>query len=141
MARFRRSPVARAGSCVFALLAVLFAAALLTPSGLPLRAGEEAAMLAVLAAALASLTLTFGDRWEVGEEQLRYDNSWAKLKTYYIQDQNPLINRTDVRRGLISTGRYRATLATAPGQRRGPAATSSCTATARWPRCSRWPRR
>ena len=38
------------------------------------------------------------------------DSSWAKLKTYYIQDQNPLINRTDVPRGLISTGRYRVTL-------------------------------
>ena len=38
------------------------------------------------------------------------DNSWAKLKTYYLQDQNPLINRTDVRRGLVSSGRYRVTL-------------------------------
>jgi len=38
------------------------------------------------------------------------DSSWAKLKTYYIQDQNPLINRTAVPRGLVSTGRYRVTL-------------------------------
>jgi len=38
------------------------------------------------------------------------DNSWAKLKTYYLQDQNPLINRTSVPRGLVSTGRYRVTL-------------------------------
>jgi lipopolysaccharide export system protein LptA len=38
------------------------------------------------------------------------DNSWAKLKTYYLQDQNPLINRTTVPRGLISTGRYRFSL-------------------------------
>jgi LPS-assembly protein len=38
------------------------------------------------------------------------DSSWAKLVTYYIQDQNPSINRTDVPRGSISTGRYRATL-------------------------------
>src|SRR5437660_3856417 len=38
------------------------------------------------------------------------DSSWAKLKTYYIQDQNPLINRTALRRGLVSTGRYRLTL-------------------------------
>jgi LPS-assembly protein len=38
------------------------------------------------------------------------DSSWAKLKTYYLQDQNPLINRTSVPRGLVSTGRYRATL-------------------------------
>ena len=28
------------------------------------------------------------------------DNSWAKLKTYYLQDQNPLLNRTSVPRGL-----------------------------------------
>jgi lipopolysaccharide export system protein LptA len=38
------------------------------------------------------------------------DDSWAKLKTYYIQDQNPLINRTSVPRGLVSTGRYRLSL-------------------------------
>lgn len=38
------------------------------------------------------------------------DSSWAKLKTYYLQDQNPLINRTSVPRGLVSTGRYRVTL-------------------------------
>jgi LPS-assembly protein len=38
------------------------------------------------------------------------DSSWAKLKTYYIQDQNPLINSTSLRRGLVSTGRYRVTL-------------------------------
>ena len=37
-------------------------------------------------------------------------NSWANLKTYYLQDQDPLINRTDVPRGLVSTGRYRVTL-------------------------------
>jgi lipopolysaccharide export system protein LptA len=38
------------------------------------------------------------------------DSSWAKLKTYYLQDQNPLINRTAVPRGLVSTGRYRVSL-------------------------------
>ncbi len=38
------------------------------------------------------------------------NDSWAKLKTYYLQDQNPLINRTDVRRELVSTGRYRASV-------------------------------
>ena len=38
------------------------------------------------------------------------NSSWAKLKTYYVQDQNPLINRTTVPRGLISTGRYRFSL-------------------------------
>jgi hypothetical protein len=38
------------------------------------------------------------------------NNSWANLRTYYLQDQNPLINRTDVPRGLVSDGRYRVTL-------------------------------
>ena len=38
------------------------------------------------------------------------NDSQAKLKTYYLQDQNPLINRTGVPRGKVSTGRYRATL-------------------------------
>ncbi len=38
------------------------------------------------------------------------DDSWAKLKSYYLQDQNPLINRTSVPRGLISTGRYRVSV-------------------------------
>lgn len=38
------------------------------------------------------------------------NDSWAKLKTYYLQDQDPLINRTSVPRGLVSAGRYRATL-------------------------------
>jgi LPS-assembly protein len=36
-------------------------------------------------------------------------SSWANLKTYYLQDQNPLLNQTDLRRGLVSTGRYRVT--------------------------------
>src|SRR5437762_14381525 len=34
-------------------------------------------------------------------------HSMATLKTYYIQDQNPLINRTAVTRGSAPTGRYR----------------------------------
>jgi LPS-assembly protein len=38
------------------------------------------------------------------------DNSWANLKTYYIQDQNPLINRTSLPRGGVPTGRYRLSL-------------------------------
>jgi LPS-assembly protein len=38
------------------------------------------------------------------------DDSWADLKTYYSQDQNPLINKTAIPRGLVSTGRYRVTL-------------------------------
>ncbi len=38
------------------------------------------------------------------------DSSWAKLKTYYLQDQNPNLNRTDVPRGQVPTGRYRVSL-------------------------------
>jgi LPS-assembly protein len=38
------------------------------------------------------------------------DSSWAKLKTYYIQDQNPLLNRTALPRGSVPTGRYRLSL-------------------------------
>ncbi|MEP7013877.1 MAG: LPS assembly protein LptD [Verrucomicrobiota bacterium] len=38
------------------------------------------------------------------------ESSWAKLKTYYLQDQNPLVNRTDLPRGSIPTGRYRVGL-------------------------------
>ncbi len=35
------------------------------------------------------------------------NSSWAKLKTYYLQDQNPLLNRTTLPRGAVPTGRYR----------------------------------
>jgi len=38
------------------------------------------------------------------------NSSNAKLKTYYIQDQNPLINRTDLPRKAVPTGRYRFSL-------------------------------
>jgi LPS-assembly protein len=38
------------------------------------------------------------------------DSSYAKLKTYYIQDQNPLLNRTALPRNAVPTGRYRLTL-------------------------------
>jgi LPS-assembly protein len=38
------------------------------------------------------------------------DDSWAKLKTYYLQDQNPDINRTDLPRGSTSDGRYRVSV-------------------------------
>jgi lipopolysaccharide export system protein LptA len=47
------------------------------------------------------------------ESDIKYgvdDSSWAKLKTYYIQDQNPLLNRTSLPRGTIGTARYRASL-------------------------------
>jgi len=48
----------------------------------------------------------FDSNIEYGKDK----NSWANLKTYYLQDQNPLLNQTDLRRGLVSTGRYRVTL-------------------------------
>ena len=38
------------------------------------------------------------------------NSSYAKLKTYYIQDQNAEINRTALRRGEVSAGRYRVSL-------------------------------
>ena len=36
--------------------------------------------------------------------------SWAKLKTYYLQDQNPLLNQTNTLRQDVPTGRYRVSL-------------------------------
>ena len=44
------------------------------------------------------------------ESEIHYgpdDKSVAKLKTYYLQDQNPLVNRTGLPRGAVPTGRYR----------------------------------
>ncbi len=38
------------------------------------------------------------------------ESSWAKIKTYYIQDQDPLVNRTALPRHEIPTGRYRVGL-------------------------------
>src|SRR5207247_8217608 len=38
------------------------------------------------------------------------DKNLARLKTYYIQDQNPLVNRTALPRGAVPTGRYRVGL-------------------------------
>ncbi len=38
------------------------------------------------------------------------NNSSAKIKTYYIQDQNPLLNQTSVPRKDVPTGRYRLSL-------------------------------
>jgi lipopolysaccharide export system protein LptA len=52
------------------------------------------------------MALGFDAIMKYGED----DESLAKLKTYWLQDQNPLINRTDVPRGKVSTGRYRVTL-------------------------------
>jgi LPS-assembly protein len=39
------------------------------------------------------------------------DDSQARLKTYYIQDQNPLLNDTALPRKDVPTGRYRVSLA------------------------------
>ena len=38
------------------------------------------------------------------------NNSSAEIKTYYIQDQNPLLNQTSVPRKDVPTGRYRLSL-------------------------------
>jgi LPS-assembly protein len=38
------------------------------------------------------------------------DNSTARIRTYYIQDQNPLLNETDTPRKDVPTGRYRLSL-------------------------------
>jgi LPS-assembly protein len=38
------------------------------------------------------------------------DSSQAKLKTFYIQDQNPNLNQTNVPRQDVPTGRYRVSL-------------------------------
>ncbi len=38
------------------------------------------------------------------------DSSWARLTSYFIQDQNPELNRTSLPRGAIPTSRYRLTL-------------------------------
>jgi lipopolysaccharide assembly outer membrane protein LptD (OstA) len=38
------------------------------------------------------------------------DNSFAHLVTYFADDQNPNINRTNIRRGEVDSSRYRITL-------------------------------
>lgn len=38
------------------------------------------------------------------------DSSFARLITYFIEDQNPELNRTTLRRGAIGTSRYRVSL-------------------------------
>ncbi len=38
------------------------------------------------------------------------ETSWAKLHTYFLEDQNPTINRTALPRGAIPTSRYRLSL-------------------------------
>ena len=40
-----------------------------------------------------------------------FNDSQARLKTYYIQDQNPNLNETNIPRKDVPTGRYRVSLA------------------------------
>lgn len=47
------------------------------------------------------------------DSEMRYgahNESYANLRSYYIQDQNPLINQTSLPRGNVPTGRYRLSL-------------------------------
>ena len=47
------------------------------------------------------------------ESEIKYDkvkSSFAKLRTYFIRDENPLINRTSLPRGSVPTERYRFSL-------------------------------
>ncbi len=47
------------------------------------------------------------------ESEINYgkdDSSFARLTTYFIQDQNPELNRTTVQRGAVGTSRYRVSL-------------------------------
>ncbi len=39
------------------------------------------------------------------------NKSFARIKTYFLQDQNPLINRTSLARGDLGASRYRVSLA------------------------------
>jgi LPS-assembly protein len=49
------------------------------------------------------LAVGFDSSMEYGKD----NESWAKLKTYYLQDQNPEVNQTAVPRTGVPTGRYR----------------------------------
>ena len=47
------------------------------------------------------------------ETEMKYGkekNSFAKLRTYFVRDENPQINRTSLPRGTIPTDRYRLSL-------------------------------
>ena len=52
------------------------------------------------------LAVGFDSSIEYGKD----NESWAKLKTYYLQDQNPQLNQTAVPRKDVPTGRYRLSL-------------------------------
>src|SRR5438067_2872029 len=55
---------------------------------------------------LRGVAVGFDPSIEYGKDK----NSWAKIKTYYIQDQDPLLNQTAVPRKDVPTGRYRLSL-------------------------------
>ena len=52
------------------------------------------------------LALGFDSSAEYGKDK----ESWAKLKTYYLQDQNPQLNQTAIPRQGVPTARYRLSL-------------------------------
>lgn len=52
------------------------------------------------------VALGFDSTMEYGKD----NESWAKLKTYYLQDQNPQLNQTAVPRTGVPTARYRLSL-------------------------------
>ena len=52
------------------------------------------------------LALGFDASMEYGKD----NESWAKLKTYYLQDQNPEVNQTALPRTGVPTARYRLSL-------------------------------
>ena len=55
---------------------------------------------------LRGLAIGFDSTVKYGKE----DNSTARLRTYYIQDQDPLLNQTAAPRKNVPTGRYRLSL-------------------------------
>ncbi len=52
------------------------------------------------------VALGFDAEMQYGKDK----NSYAKLQTYYLQDQNPQLNQTSIPRGNVPTGRYRISL-------------------------------
>ena len=52
------------------------------------------------------LAIGFDPYIEYGKD----NNSWASIKSYYLQDQNPSINRTGLPRGPVPNERYRLSL-------------------------------
>ncbi|MEP7077900.1 MAG: LPS assembly protein LptD [Chthoniobacterales bacterium] len=52
------------------------------------------------------VALGFDSEMEYGKD----NSSYAKLRTYYLQDQNPQLNQTSIVRGNVPTARYRISL-------------------------------